>query len=78
VTIILSTGPERELVLMPNLVGKKLEAAREALSQMGLTVKDVRYAFSTAYLPNRVTQQEPKAGEEVKRGSGVRLVVSKL
>ena len=77
-TIILSTGREREMVFVPNVVGRKIDAAREALAALELTVKDTRYAFSTAYLPNTVTRQEPKAGEEVKRGTAIRLVVSKL
>ena len=76
--IILSTGPEREMVLVPKLVGKKVKAARSALKALGLTVKDVRYAFSTAYVPDTVTKQLPGAGVEVKRGTPVRLVVSKL
>ena len=77
-SLVISNGPPREFVLVPDLVGLKLGAARSKLSSFELRVKEIRYEFSTAYVPNTVIQHVPGAGEEVKRGTGVRLVISKL
>ena len=78
VVLIVSDGPVRAIVIIPNVVGKRLEDARKTLSAADLPVKDIRYAFSTAYVPNTVIGQVPKAGEEAKQGTPIRLVVSKL
>jgi len=78
VTLVLSSGPPRETVLAPSVVGARLADARARISEAGLRVGEVRYAFSTAYEPNVVVEQTPAAGEEVKQGTRVRLVVSKL
>ena len=78
VYVVLSNGPPREAVQVPNLVGMKLNAARSALKASSLEVRDIHYRFSTAYVPDTVIGHEPAAGEEVKGGSKVRLVVSKL
>ena len=78
VSFVISSGPQRETVILPDLVGKSLKAARADLTAMGLEVRDIRYEFSTAYVPNTVIKQVPESGEEVKQGTGIRLVVNKL
>ncbi len=78
VSLVMSNGPPREVVAMPNVVGRSLDDARSDLAGAELKVKSIRYEFSTKYLPNTVIRQVPQAGEEVKRGTGIRLVVSKL
>lgn len=78
VSLVVSNGPPGELVVVPGLVGKSLDAARSELKALGLKVRDVRYEFSTQHLLNVVIGQTPAAGEEVKHGTSVRLVVSKL
>ncbi len=78
VSLVISNGPPGEVVVVPNVVGRRLEDARSDLAEVGLEVKDIRYEFSTKYLPNTVIRQVPKAAEEAKRGTGIRLVMSKL
>ena len=78
VFVVTSTGPPRAFVAVPNLVEMRLEDARRLLDSRGLRSDDIRYEFSTAYDPNIVLRQEPEAGASAKRGSSVRLVVSKL
>lgn len=77
VSVVVSSGPPREVVEMPNVVGRPLDEARSGLASLELQAT-VRYEFSTAYMPNTVIRQVPEAGEEVKQGTAVQLVVSKL
>ncbi len=78
ISVTISNGPPGEMVPMPNLVGKPLETARAELAEAGLMVRDIRYEFSTQHLLNVVIRHIPEFGEEVKQGTRVRLVVSKL
>lgn len=78
VALVISNGPPREIVEAPYLVGLELEDARAAIADAGLLVGALRYEFSTSYLPNVVIRQRPEAGEEVKRGTRIALVVSRL
>ena len=78
VSLTVSNGPPGELVEVPDLTGKRLEMARQILKNQGLKVRDIRYEFSTQHLLNMVIGQLPEAGTEVKYGTSIRLVVSKL
>ncbi|MCZ6635784.1 MAG: PASTA domain-containing protein [bacterium] len=78
VSVVISTGPPRAVVAMPNLVEMNLAKARRLLQDMGLRSENIRYKFSTAYEPNIVIGQSPQPGEAVKLQTNVRLMVSKL
>jgi eukaryotic-like serine/threonine-protein kinase len=78
IDLVVSTGPPREIVDLPNLVEMKLAEARRILNALGLRSDNMRYEFSTAYEPNVVIRQEPDPGTAIKAGSNVVLYVSKL
>lgn len=78
IDLVVSTGPPREVVDVPNVVEMQLSEARRILTSMGLRTDNIRYEFSTAYEPNVVIRQEPEAGASIKSGSNVVLIVSKL
>ena len=66
VTIVVSKGPE--LVTLPSLIGKTLDAAVQQLQTLGL-VPD-----TTGYLPGRTVRlQDPAAGSMIPKGSTVTL-----
>jgi beta-lactam-binding protein with PASTA domain len=48
------------------------------MGDAGLRVGRVRYEFTTTYEPGVVIRQVPESGEEVRQGSRVSLVISKL
>jgi serine/threonine-protein kinase len=77
IDLVISTGPVRELVPMPNLVGQTLIRAKKDLASLELRT-NVRYEFSTSFLPNTVVRHVPAAGDSVKRGARVELIVCKL
>lgn len=78
IDLIVSTGPPREVIEVPNVVEMKVTEARRILTAVGLSTDNMRYEFSTAYEPNVVIRQDPEAGSSIKRGSNVVLIVSKL
>ena len=78
VTLYVSDGPPGELFKMMSLIGDPVKAARKRMRDAGLRVGRVRYEFTTTYEPGVVIRQVPESGEEVRQGSRVSLVISKL
>jgi beta-lactam-binding protein with PASTA domain len=68
---------ERQPRVVPNVVGKDLDAARAELSRAGISVRSVRSAETELVKPNSVTRVEPAAGTEMTGESpAVELVVA--
>jgi serine/threonine-protein kinase len=78
ITLYVSDGLPGELLIMANLVGKPVNSARTLITEAGLRVGKVSYEFTTSYERNVVIRQVPEAGEELRQGSRVSLVISKL
>lgn len=78
VSIIVSKGPESEMVPVPNIVGKKVEVALEKLADVGLAGNEnnVTYAYSDRYAKGRVITQSVKAGKKVAVGTVIDYTVS--
>jgi serine/threonine-protein kinase len=76
VTVHLSLGPDRRVV--PKVAGKDVAAAREDLVGVGLEVADKsKSVYSQTVAKGRVVGTEPAAGQRLKPGTVVTLVVSK-
>lgn len=75
VTLKLSRGPLRYTV--PNVVGKTVEDARNALLASHLTPGTVTDTYSDTVRAGRVASTTPAASESVKTGTVVALVMSK-
>ena len=74
VDLVVSKGPEP--VPVPDIVGKKIGTAKDALARVGLK-SDVTQKFSEEVADGEVISVKPKAGTIVDSGSRVALVVSK-
>lgn len=74
VKVIVSKGSSP--VEMPDVSGKKPDAARSQLEQAGLTVVDTREVFDPDVDNGQVSTTDPAAGTRVGAGSGVTLLVS--
>ncbi|HUR14137.1 MAG TPA: Stk1 family PASTA domain-containing Ser/Thr kinase [Mycobacteriales bacterium] len=76
VTVHLSLGPDRRAV--PRVAGKDAAAARGELVAIGLEVADKnRTVFSQTVPKGRVVATDPAAGQKLKPGTVVTLIVSK-
>jgi beta-lactam-binding protein with PASTA domain len=74
-TIYLSLkSPE---VKVPEIVGKDMVSAEDTLNHAGLNIRKRTSRFSPGTQPNVVLDQIPKAGEVVKEGQTVAVVISR-
>jgi serine/threonine-protein kinase len=75
VTLQLSKGPSEQAV--PDVRGKTVADAKDALREASLDVGDVRRVYSDAIDKGRVIRTDPNAGTSLHVGREVTLIVSK-
>ncbi|MEU0527792.1 Stk1 family PASTA domain-containing Ser/Thr kinase [Streptomyces niveus] len=75
VTLVISRGPE--IVRVPDLTGKSLADAKDALRKVGLAPGVVARSFDEQTDQGDIIRTQPKAGTELRPDAGVALVVSK-
>jgi hypothetical protein len=63
--------------VVPNVAGKPLSAAKQAITHGACTVGKIRHAFSATVKKGHVISQKPKAGKKLAYHARVSLVVSK-
>ena len=66
-----------EPIIVPDISGKEVIPALEALDRAGLYLKIVRLDFSTNVPKDRVVSQNPLPGETIKKGRDVRVIISR-
>ncbi len=76
IRIIVSKGPESELVTVPDLFGKKESVALEKLAERGLEGGSPTYVHSGTYKKGRVFAQSVKSGTRVESGTSIDYTVS--
>jgi eukaryotic-like serine/threonine-protein kinase len=74
VVLVVSKGPE--LFEVPNLLQKDVGAATEDLREIRLTLGQVTEAYDETVAAGLIVAQEPRADDQVRRGTPVNLVVS--
>ena len=75
VNLLLSQGPRYPNLVMPELVGLKMELVNRILDELGLNIEDIASQRSDAE-EGMVLMQQPLAGSPVSFGDKIRLVVS--
>ncbi|MGW8670764.1 Stk1 family PASTA domain-containing Ser/Thr kinase [Streptomyces niveus] len=75
VTLVISRGPE--IVRVPDLTGKSLADAKDALKKAGLAPGVITRSFDEETAQGGIIRSQPKAGTELRPDAGVALVVSK-
>ncbi|MFE5665065.1 Stk1 family PASTA domain-containing Ser/Thr kinase [Streptomyces niveus] len=75
VTLVISRGPE--IVRVPDLTGKSLADAKDALKKVGLAPGVITRSFDEETAQGGIIRSQPKAGTELRPDAGVALVVSK-
>ena len=76
VNLEVSLGISPDTVMIPDLVGKSLEEARNILKEFGLEIGEIRYETKDYLPPETVLEHFPQEGAEVKKGTKVNLKVS--
>jgi serine/threonine-protein kinase len=72
VTLEISKGPE--IVIMPNVVGETIAAAKTLLENLGLRVVIDTNQLSSNFGIAKVRSQNPSAGSEARVGDSVTIV----
>lgn len=76
VRLLVNQGGEEETVAMPNLVGEQLKEAAGVLDALGLELGVAIRQQAADLLPGTVLEQSEPAGDTVKRGDVIDLVVA--
>jgi PASTA domain len=76
-SVVRSFAIERPVCSVPEVTGKRLRAAKQAISQGHCRTGKVTYAYSTKTPKGRVSSQGRKAGRKYAAGSVIDLVVSR-
>lgn len=76
VDLMISEGPTPERITMPDLIGLKLEKAREILRKHNLQLGEITKQESDAYYTDQVMDQDTEAGVLIDENSIVNLTVS--
>ena len=77
-SLLVSRGPGGASYVMPDLIGREVDAALRALQSAGLKVGDVRYRTYPGVEPGIVLRQAPPAGYPVSPRAALTLDVSKV
>lgn len=76
VDIVLSDGSLQK-VKVPDLLGKDIEAARQALDDADLSLGEITYGNSNSYEENQIMWQGESAGSWIRKGTDVSIKISK-
>lgn len=70
------TETERDKISVPKVTGSTYDEAREELEKLGLKIENKGEVSSDEYEEGQIANQDPAAGEKVKEGSTVGVVIS--
>ena len=74
IDILLSKG--KDVVYMPNLIGKKLPQAQELLKERDLVIGYLKKETDTEHMFGVVLRQHPSFGKKVERNTAVTIVIN--
>lgn len=76
VAVSISSGIETGEIIIPDLIGKSLNEAKNILTASRLKVGKINYQRSYSLLPNTILDQYPSSGNKVNTGEAVDLFVT--
>ena len=77
VKVVISKGPDKKMVEMPDLVGRPLSRALEKLEEANLEQGTISQEYSYTIPKDYVAAQKTEAGKEVEEGTLIDFTVSK-
>ena len=76
IALVVSSGPEQQPTTVPSLVGRTLAEAQQLVLSSRLVFGQITYKSNHSVLPSTVLEQHPMAGDSVREGSQVQLIVA--
>lgn len=77
VNLIVSEGRKIQTIIMPNLIGKNIEDAKETAKRLQLIINNIDYKFDSNTKKDTVISQSIEPGSEVKENTILSIIVSK-
>jgi len=77
IDIEVSDGKGKNMLTVPDLLGKDVDTAKNEIIKAGFKVGDIDYQESAQVEKNKVISQHQKAGSELEAGSAIDIVISK-
>ena len=77
IDIEISDGKGKKMLLVPNLLGKDVDAAKSEIEKAGFKVGDISYEENALIEKNKVLGQNVKPGTELEEGSAINIAISK-
>jgi serine/threonine-protein kinase len=78
IDLTISLGPMPKQKVVPDLVGKSLDAAKTQLQLLGVKTIQVEYEYKEDILPETVIAQSVKKGTPIDQVQSIKLTVSQL
>ncbi|MBK5251114.1 MAG: Stk1 family PASTA domain-containing Ser/Thr kinase [Peptostreptococcaceae bacterium] len=76
INLILSQGLDVKTFMMPNLIGKTVESAKNNLAELGISLANVKYETNKEIEKDRIISQSVSSGSEISQNTSISLVVS--
>jgi beta-lactam-binding protein with PASTA domain len=76
VDVLVTVGGLKRCFLMPDLSGQDLLFISEKLEKMGFRVPAARYEYRQGAFPNKIIDQSPKPGAQIREGDSIELVAA--
>ncbi len=77
ISLLVSAGPEKQKVVVPNLVGLSLEEGKKMLKEVKLAAGSITSRESADAAEGEILEQKPTAGGEMLEGEKISLLVAK-
>ncbi len=78
IDLTISLGPMPKKKVVPDIVGKSLDAAKKQLQLLGVKNIQIEYEYKENILPETVLAQSVKEGTPVEQVESIKLIVSQL
>ncbi len=75
IKVVVSKGPEKETIKMPNLIGLDLEYARSIVEKEDIKIGEIEEKYSD-YSKNIIIGQNPEFNQEVEANSKIDVIIS--
>lgn len=77
IVFVMSSSLFGEEIVVPDVIGMDVKDADEELNKVGLEMKVIAQQFSDEFDADQVISQDPSAGQKVKEGREIEVILSK-
>jgi len=77
IDIEVSDGKGKKMLLVPNLLGKDVDAAKVEIEKAGFKVGNISYEENALVEKNKVLGQDAEPGTELEEGTEINIAISK-